>query len=486
MLNKLSKILIFCLQFICLNAIFCQQEYNQVIQTQFRNPVFTNLYLTEEDDLVIPYIYSVNGETRSSFFMGAFNELIDSDFSEFKIGPRPFQFVSDTLYYLSYETDTKLRLDGQVSGNEFQVIELDYPLNVERINNVDFTYSDGFFYLLNNLFISNQGWSEVEIIKIDIDGNLIWKNSFYENSSYAFSWDLEITDSNNICFVTNLLSNSFAKFSCTISCLDEHGTLKWEKTNPDDVPNGATMMGLSQIDNKIISFSEIDERDNPDYFIENLNQEPLDLVWRDSENGDFLFNETITTDAEEDLRVLNMKTIYGGNIVIMGYFFDGNENLISGYVDLRDKNGNSIWNNKFLSKPQAKNSKIHYILDVETPDNESLITMGTVIDNEIDSTLLWLMKLNNLGELITSTVNEVKNESSIQLLANPAENELIFKNDSPLLNSYACIYNQQSQRILRFQISNLTNRIDISSFSPGTYFLVIEADFPITKRFIKL
>ena len=374
------------------------------------------------------------------------------------------------------------------------------------------------FILLSSLDSTGFGNNDVQFIKMDANGNVLW-NRLYD----AFN-DNEITDilqSSDSGFILTGSTNSFGAgdYDSFVIKVDSLGNLSWAKTYGGILGEGSFHIVKSSngyaITGNIKSFGQ----GGSDVYLLKLDLNG-NIVWAktygtstdETSTGIALSNDNgfaisgnygLTTGSNIDVILLKADSLgnllwtkkygsasldFGGNLIQTadnGYFIPGSSisftsTYYSDYFIKTDSLGNSGCYENNLS---LITMDITSLLSITNPtpnvySDPSIVAINTQTiissDGLIESTLCF-----------TTDVKETeKIKDEFNIYPNPANNfidvETEFKNYS------VSVFDDMGNLILKEKTNQNKTRIDLSSFSNGIYFIQLQSnDKLVSKKFIK-
>jgi hypothetical protein len=190
------------------------------------------------------------------------------------------------------------------------------------------------------------------------------------------------------------------------------------------------------------------------------------IIWTKSYSFDDNYNEYLTT-----LKILNDKNLLAG-----GYSAD------FGMVIYKlDTLGNLIW-----SSPLGK--KINGTITSILPYNNSYYVVGnhTEVNNGTTTSSIIVIKLDSLGNFeFATTINPItKEKESFTIYPNPSNSVININSTMNEDIKEIVLYNNQGLIVNKY--SSKTNKIDLSKYANGQYFLKISYNQKFeTKKIIK-
>ena len=333
------------------------------------------------------------------------------------------------------------------------------------------------------------------LIKFDVDGNMLWEQS-YPAQRIIQGYSIGETRDNNYYFVGASGSTSYLYLT------DTSGNLIWSRsyevgdlvavkqtadngfilTGTTDYFNGPTDIVLLKVDadgNEVWSKVYGDEQEDgarsvlqlPDegYVIagsfddpDAIDDEPLSYIIRTNSVGDTLWTKKIFFGISQHIKALNNE-----NGFIHSSWRLGEDIFLFGISKL-DEFGETVWSREFdPGYLYAIGNNIS-----ETADGGFLLTGSTSgWQGESD---IRLIKLDRDGNFVPLSINEFGQESAnLIVYPNPASNNISFKLEGNDENSIdeLIIYTASGKVVRKFdEIKNLYTSINVSDFISGIYF----------------
>lgn len=291
-----------------------------------------------------------------------------------------------------------------------------------------------------NKSVSGYGGSDIWVVKIDIDGNILWQDVYGGSGSDEFSsitedsiGDVVFCGSSNSSISGNKSENSFGLKDFWIVKIDQTGNIIWDKTIGGSDQDKAYDISLDSFDNIFVSgdsFSNISgvKTQNAfglnDYWIVKLNP-----------NGNYQWDQTFGGDDAEyaPTTVFNQASIY-----IVGYSLSGdtgNKTVVGfGSADMwilkLDMTGAIIW------QKTVGGTGIDSSGDLILSNDDQLLLFGTS-DSDISglksensisgSSDYWIVSLDTNGNFIwDKTLGGDQLDGAYSILEKSDNNYLLF------------------------------------------------------------
>lgn len=344
--------------------------------------------------------------------------------------------------------------------------------------------SDSYSGISGNKTTPNAGENDIWIIGIDFSGNILWQQN-YGGSSWDFAYDIIKTIDNNLILVSsssstlsgNFLQNNYGARDYWILKLDMNGTLLWQKnyggSNFDEArkvieTNDGKYIILGYSNSPISGIKNATHYGDYDIWIIKIYTNG-NITWENSYGGN-------AYDAASNLIKLN-----DGYFVTGGSHsgVSGNKTEISfGDSDFWgfkiDESGGIIWQKTIGGTLSDGCNSI-----VKNPDGTFLLggssnspISGTKTISSYGNTDFWLIKLDE--EVLQITLFE---SNPFLLHPNPVKDYLSMEFENNKDEITISIFNILGQSLFSNKYSNLKNiEIDCSSFEEGIYNVFIKID----------
>jgi len=319
-------------------------------------------------------------------------------------------------------------------------------------------HTDGYLYA-TGIFPTNASWEfeDIYLLKIDVDGNLIWTNTFdYDQSDRAF----EIETFENDLIISGITSNLIDQTEAFISIIDTSGAEKFHARPTNFGSSG--IIGTEIINDEIFftTESEIILDEYKTQYISKWDNE-LNLIWEY-----FVPNTSEYGLKYRAFEILDDQIIIAGNITGAKEYTSNSEIIDWSYISGWSLDGELLWEHEVF----YDETWVHHIDDIINTDDGDLIFMGTVFTKPENDQKMWLFKTDSDGcgivqdtcyytleeyfgiDTIVSVEDNFTNANPFIVLGNnPISDMLSFK----VSNSY---YNK-----LKYSIIDITGRLILES-----------------------
>jgi len=242
------------------------------------------------------------------------------------------------------------------------------------------------------------GWSDsfVEIgidayiIKIDDNGKVLWQKRFYDRYlGYDIFEVHSIIATPDNKYVAAGFSPAFGG-AAWLSMLDSNGNIIWQKSYSKGRGGSFTSIALTD-DGGFIAFGEIFEYDgeNTGHCLMKLNKDG-NIVWQKVFNDGGGYRKLIVPTSD-------------GGYIATGIIYDLNSSYPDAWIVKLDKNGNILWQKSYGTAAVEGLNGI-----IQTSDNGYLVTGYTTAILKKTANI-WLMKLNESGNIIWQKIIAEKN-----------------------------------------------------------------------------
>lgn len=368
------------------------------------------------------------------------------------------------------------------------------PHGVEEFNN--------YFYILNDIYPTN----DFSLIKLDVDGNLLWRQIINFGDNHNYIDEFEIIDDNNFLFT---YSNTDT-LACTVTLTDSIGNLIW--TNYYLTPEYNTYQGAYARDIFI-------ENENSIYltgtradsvFIFKINSDG-DLIWSNifqnfdnfktdgrsigiKSNGDIIIgvqfrrglwdtdtrvgvyncdnngnleNIIIYSDSSSKQGLVDMLLTESDQIFLIGEGYNS-PNFTDAFITKVNSDGSLLWTQYFGSP------NYDYIFGASiTEDNEILVCGSKRYWEYYSHHDIWAFKTDLNGNLLW---NYIKESDGIQRLVsilpiNDSDFLIVGRSISNSINNFDSVI---AERLHEIQLSNqeehsIVNKFKITSIFPNPF-----------------
>jgi hypothetical protein len=316
------------------------------------------------------------------------------------------------------------------------------------------------------------GWSELEgggdgdflLIKIDLQGNEIWKKYIgTTNNDYGNSF-VKTIDGGFLLIGSTDMSGGRLLLIKT----DAEGNKIWQKTR------NLNIFGLGA---KIISLKD------GNYLLtsakDNLNSNGWEgYIAKIDPNGNFLWEKTFGDEYHDWLE--RAVELDNGDIIAVGSSTNTHYNIEWGWFVRINQNGDEVWQKRHYAQPD----KINWLFDLKRTSDGGLISVGSGRGNTQD---IWLLKLDENGntcstvgcDSVVVSVPEVRKEiKPLNIFPNPGSGHfsIFYKSAQPAVLS---VYDIKGQFVYQkaLEQGSENHQIKLPSYLPnGMYQCIITSE----------
>ncbi len=377
---------------------------------------------------------------------------------------------------------------------------LDEPFKIKETNNYYLIAGSSYSGISGNKTSINKGSKDYWVLKIDINGNVVWDKT-YGGNLYESLRDITIDNNGNIYLAGNSTSdisgdksqNNFDTTHTTgdawLVKINANGDIIWDKTYGNDSENFGALLAL--LDNYIYLTFYIDGYATPNsgnVTVQTTNNaiESDYLLMKLDTAGNILWDKNYGGDLDEQISNI---TVVNHSIILTGL---SNSN-ISGNKTENSKGGKDIWclllnkNGDVLKDKTiggASNDYFGFVYSLNY--NRFFIGINTNSGVSGDKTIpnydnfgdIWIVDVSTTIDL---NAKETNNTPKILYGPNPTHNHIIFSNLNQNF-SYLTVYDIQGKVIVKnISIKNLnTYKLNLN-VTKGIYFVNLTATNNATK-----
>ena len=361
--------------------------------------------------------------------------------------------------------------------------------------------NDSYLLTLYEVHPNNLISNEIGLIKLNAEGELIWRKTYGNSSLRDFPFSSTILNENAYAIGGYIINDHIVTQNYTsrasIFQVDSLGNKQWEWLSPVDELWDAVYGIVASGDGGLIGVSGngVEKYVNPEVnflhwgnpIIFKLN-ENHDLVWQrtfDISNMTIFDNELTDIIQSNDQNGFVAIGNYGERFPEIVDSIGVAEVELSGWILKVSPEGDSLWARK-LKYLNEDGAGAHYLYDIRPTSDGGYILCGQVRDVELFEHFqqAWLIKVDEYGCVVPgchlpNNLSEIKKEiPQLLLYPNPVQDQLhVFLRDYSAYQRESLTFrvvNQQGQIIQRLKINpseEITYMIDVSSYASGAYFL---------------
>lgn len=281
------------------NTLSSQDYFNKIIPFEDGAPNSRKLIVTE-DEYIIPII-NYFGEMRMSSFLVTDHDFGNTEISRFE----GYSLSRKSPYLINGSYYSVCRNNFNQPSTAF--IKLNSDFDTVIVNNIKFespyggvttsAFIDGHIYAANHYDSSSLPDTikgEVNIMKFDTLGNLLWSKNYNVDETSSYSWNLQSSLDGNLLMSNSVFFvpvNGEGRLSQILK-LDKEGNIIWQVDGDEEFWMGGDPAWMTQLsDSNIVSTYKILLPLPVDY---GVHRRPNRLVWYDR-HGNELRKKSIVT-----------------------------------------------------------------------------------------------------------------------------------------------------------------------------------------------
>jgi hypothetical protein len=327
------------------------------------------------------FIDNATGDTLYTFKYGSDTIDIYGGYNDYNC------IINDVIYSCgcyykngnAYANFMKFSLNGDLILDSLYYIPVSSQYAWTQFNSM-LPLDDGSFLLVGSKE-RNYGNLDLWLVKMDLNGNILWEKSF-DSSWYDNAVKIVPHQGNFLISGGKMVSGEVDNWYL---CVDSDGNLIWEKSYGGPFYDGGNAISLNN--------GEIQISGSREYASHRYES----LVMRLNNNGDFLWQKSYMKQSfyyhPSSLHLA--LELQDGSIILEGTTTDNNSFFSQpiGVIMKISESGDSLWSRYYHLR-----SDDHYTWDLEELDNGDFLMSGYVFPDSQDNTQDgWLMRTNCLG-----------------------------------------------------------------------------------------
>jgi len=376
-------------------------------------------------------------------------------------------------YYLKYNTQSNQIINIKI----YEMFPMGAAIYSSVIHNDGYIYGAGFKDF-------NTAFEDLLIMKLDIEGNLIWSRTF-DLGINEHAFDIE-SFNDNLILSGQQSGPLFDDTESFIMIIDSSGA---QLDYIEPILFGSSGIIATEIHNDEIYFATetqvVNGDGNSDDRIQYLAKFDADLniIWEQTIEKTDIYGINFRR-----MEILNDEIIIGANIVDS---LQLTNNKVWSYACSYDLDGNFNWEHVYF----YDSTFTHHIDDIEVAENGDLIFMGTVITplaNPLPQQNLWLFRTDSDGcgivqdicyssiedyfysnSMLVSTDNYVMEDNLISIHGNPFQVQLSFTTNATITSNMHYEIFDMHGRLVKFDTVKPNNLIETSKWTAGFYVLAV-------------
>jgi len=478
------------------NLIFSQEYYNSIIPTDFGDVNPTSLYQLGNSLLITGIYFNEQDNVASVIISTNKDKVIENHiFSNFAFASKPLAIYDGVINFIAKDRSSALSsfvgyLDLNENESFIDTIKTDGTSN----------FPNGLANLQNQIFsglsIDFDGVRKFAINKYLSQGEIIWTKSYEDNIAYSAIWNIVPTmDSNLLVSYTLRYENEF-RSNAYLMKIDTDGELIWKTEPMELIDGGATPINITELSNgNIILEYRKNMQDDYEFWCCLVPFTPTFI--RLEPNGNIIQEDILRIEKDENVIVQNLMRGRGDY-----YFSFGERSFVQqngaserfGNITKYSNNGDTIWTKRYRHPDYNLSDITHSIRDVKEFDNGDIAVLGSIIPAG-ESPKVWLFKVdengcfrnNNCEEIqITTSIEEIEQSQNINIYPNPTSQKIQIDGLNLDTVRKIEIFTVGGEKVYYIQ-NPLINSIDLSPLPTGIYVVRISSnDDKISKKFIKV
>lgn len=466
---------------------FAQGYFNKVIPFEFGNPSVAGLY-EFQDKFMLPVIYP--GE-ETTLIVTDIENYYYYHYSYFDFSRSPLTFINNEIFLFAKDRSQSKAL---------QIAKLDYDYDFEWVNEIN-TVGDSNFptnskslneKIYNSFLIEDNEIKKIGINQSDIEGNTVWTKYYESNIGYSYPWTLLPTKDDQMLLSYAIRYANESSVYPRVMKIDEEGDEIWKSSFFEPINGGADPIWLAQLsDSSIVQSYRINRFLDPVFQLNEWHFWPIRLLWLDND-GNQIREKLILSPEIKEISFKGIKAGEGDYFFAYGGYDELEDNM--GIITKFSNQGDTLWAHRYEHSDYADLNIKHRVYDIIEMDNGDIIGMGEITPAG-STTKIWLFRVNAEGcfssaacEEIVSTTNEVPKADIATLLVYPNPVEAVLQIE--LIGSrldVVKIFDLNGRLILEQKKEGSRLQLDVANLVNGIYVLQIsDVDGALyTDKFVK-
>jgi hypothetical protein len=328
---------------------------------------------------------------------------------------------------------------------------------------------------------------KLAVLKIDYNGNLIWKKNYSENAQLSYLGFNTVNAPNGGYFTScnsdqHRTGNTLDDGYVSIYRLDSNGNKLWKKK---------LWRNLNSLTVRIREdgYGQYYVGSTTDSLSVNNNKRGNTIIAKIDTAGNILWQKVFDEILNRDKSLWDYQVLINKTILVYGTT-SGNSVQDVGWVAQVDTNGTVLWQNYFKS---FAGSDFGWLSDAVQLDDGGYILTGCARDSATNKQGIWLLRIDACGNLLPnctplSTVAVSVAPIDVLVYPNPASDYLqIASSGNTSLQGQISLIDINGRQVYSSKISANKSSLDVSNYASGVYLLRFEGvnGQVVCKRWVK-
>ena len=353
---------------ISFTSINSQHYFNERFNYQNKSITILNIYRLI-DNYLVSFLFFDNNDKTSTGLMIYSSESFSFDYNEY------YEFATCRNGIINSKNRIILYGKDRTQNNDLRTMLLDESFDVDWVQQYTSlgewnfpTFSlelDGFIYGSYIDDFDNGAHREIGIKKIDTLGNEVWSKNYSQSDLLNYAWELEPSlDSNIFISARVVYTNKLGGYPQVIK-IDPDGNEVWKFDSTEGIDNGGAPVWIAPLSNGNIVQS---------YIITGLDAPDIRLQWIDKD-GKYIKRKLIDVPDKDEMYHNQLETGKGDYFFAYGtYKFTDFTSY--GMITKYDNDGNIIWEHLYQHELfNAPNDRCS-IKDIIELDNGDIVALG--------------------------------------------------------------------------------------------------------------
>lgn len=241
--------------------------------------------------------------------------------------------------------------------------------------------NEGFIYIIGTTYSLGEGGGDFYVIKSDLNGNIIWEQT-YGTNLYEVGFNIDFTNDGNL-IITGQKRISGIDWNIYLVKITLDGSVLWEKNYGSNF-NDYGSRSVSLNDHSFIVYRNVNDGNGG---------ETIGYVEKIDGNGNLVWSKQFIYNSFSSFSNSRPVENPDGTIMVSNTCRNDQGIAINRLIKL-DPFGNTLWSKEYYTRPDLT----QYIYDIKPTSDGGYIMSGSAFPVGINTQHAWLVKTNCNGE----------------------------------------------------------------------------------------